>query len=226
MNNFPAFFLQSFSSFCIIGNVAVYFFEPPVSSCFGNNKVFTIFMAMPETALPTGRQACTKITVLYFGKTISGLPSRLLSWSLKRNPLACKNFLTSISGFVFLPFICCILKLRCSGVCTCLPAGRRLPYQSTNVASFSFWRSLQGREDEVGRCQQVCTKLFCLAIILSPKIQNQNLDFQGYSLKKIPPVSCIRREVNCKCCLIILGVAYAMNTKLSFRSLQDCHLHN
>src|ERR1035437_3789086 len=54
---------------------------------------------------PCQKQPCTKITVLYFGRTISGLPGRLLSWSLKRNPLACKNFLTSIAGFVFLPLM-------------------------------------------------------------------------------------------------------------------------
>src|SRR6185312_3908590 len=58
---------------------------------------------------PCQKQPLTKITVLYLGKTISGLPGRLLSWSLYRYPLACKNLRTNISGFVFLPLIWLIL---------------------------------------------------------------------------------------------------------------------
>jgi hypothetical protein len=44
-----------------------------------------------------------KITVLYFGKTISGFPERSFTFFLNLKPLANKNFRTKISGFVSLP---------------------------------------------------------------------------------------------------------------------------
>ena len=61
---------------------------------------------------PCQKQPWTNIAVLYFRKTISGLPGSFPSCSLKRNPDACSAFLTRISGFVFLPRMAPIILLR------------------------------------------------------------------------------------------------------------------
>jgi len=75
--HFPSFFLQRLYSFCIIGFVGIDLICPPLGSCFGNGEVFAACMSMPETTPPVVGQACMKMTVLYLGKTISGLPGNL-----------------------------------------------------------------------------------------------------------------------------------------------------
>ena len=61
------------------------------------------------------KQPWTKMTVLYLGSTISGLPGR--SFRCRRNlyPMRCSKDLTFISGFVSRFFICDMFQLRCSG---------------------------------------------------------------------------------------------------------------
>ncbi len=53
-----------------------------------------------------------KITVLYFGKTISGLPGSVFTFLRKRNPCLNKKLLTEISGLVSLPEMEAMIWLR------------------------------------------------------------------------------------------------------------------
>jgi len=62
------------------------------------------------------KQPCTNITVLYFGRTISGLPGRSLQFILNRNPMRCRRLRTISSGFVFAERIRDIFQLRLSCV--------------------------------------------------------------------------------------------------------------
>lgn len=64
----------------------------------------TLLFGIPAYRQPRCRcqkQPCTKTTVRYFGRTISGLPGNSLLCKRYRNPRACKNFLTVSSGVVF-----------------------------------------------------------------------------------------------------------------------------
>lgn len=61
---------------------------------------------------PCQKQPFTKITVLYLGRTMSGFPGRVFTFRRYRNPLANRNLRTSISGWVCLPLIRLMLKLR------------------------------------------------------------------------------------------------------------------
>ena len=61
---------------------------------------------------PCQKQPFTKITVLYFGNTISGLPGRLCGCSRKRYPNLCRIFLTLISGVVFSLCTFAMISLR------------------------------------------------------------------------------------------------------------------
>jgi len=49
------------------------------------------------------KHPCTKMTFLCLGKTISGFPGRLGTWSRNLYPQDRAIFLTKSSGFVFLP---------------------------------------------------------------------------------------------------------------------------
>ena len=69
------------------------------------------------------KQPCTKITVRYLGKTMSGLPGRSLRCSLKRNPAPCRSRRTVSSGLVFWLFTAAIVLRRCSGVRTSISIG-------------------------------------------------------------------------------------------------------
>ena len=102
---------KKFEILFVTTNIAFYFLFPKVSVVFWPYKILTAFMCMPKTAIH-------KITVLYFGRTISGFPRSLASFFLYRKPFENRYFLTNSSGFVFLLRIRDILYLRCSGVCT------------------------------------------------------------------------------------------------------------
>lgn len=58
----------------------------------------------------------TNTTALYFGRTMSGRPGRSPRCRRKRNPLACRAFLTQTSGFVSRLWIRDIRSLRSAGV--------------------------------------------------------------------------------------------------------------
>ena len=58
------------------------------------------------------KHPCTKITVLYFGNTISGFPGRSFRCNRNRNPFRCNQLLTNSSGFVFFPLIAAMLRDR------------------------------------------------------------------------------------------------------------------
>ena len=58
----------------------------------------------------------TSITVLYFGRTISGRPGRSFAWTQKRKPCQWRYDRTTISGFVSLPWTWLMFRLRCSFV--------------------------------------------------------------------------------------------------------------
>ena len=60
------------------------------------------------------KQPFTKITVLYFGSTISGHPGKDRTFFLYRNPLENRYFLTISSGFELVLRICDIFLLRTS----------------------------------------------------------------------------------------------------------------
>ncbi len=62
-----------------------------------------------QFSCPCQKHPFTKITVLYFGKTMSGFPGSFLQCSRYLKPFACRNFLTSISGFVSAPLILLML---------------------------------------------------------------------------------------------------------------------
>lgn len=81
-----------------------------------------------QLSCPCQKHPCMKTTFLYFGKTRSGLPGSLLSCSLYLKLLAKRNFLTRISGRVFLPLIWLILKLRVSLEWTSLTVEWRLVF--------------------------------------------------------------------------------------------------
>ena len=62
------------------------------------------------------KQPFIKITVRYFGSTISGFPGYRLSFLRDLYPFENRYFLTISSGLVSFPRICDILKCRCSFV--------------------------------------------------------------------------------------------------------------
>jgi len=53
-----------------------------------------------QPSCPCQKQPWTNTTVLYLGRTRSGVPGSDLTWRRYRNPLAHKNFRTNNSGFV------------------------------------------------------------------------------------------------------------------------------
>jgi len=57
----------------------------------------------------------TSMTVLYFGKTMSGCPGRFFTCRWNRNPCIWRNERTTISGLVSWEWILLIFQLRCSG---------------------------------------------------------------------------------------------------------------
>lgn len=68
--------------------------------------------ALLHPSCPCQKQPFIKTTTPYFGNTISGFPGRRLSFFLNRNPWAKRNLLTNTSGFVSLPVIFDIIRLR------------------------------------------------------------------------------------------------------------------
>lgn len=75
----------------------------------------TLLFGIPAYRQPRCRcqkQPCTKTTVRYFGRTISGFPGNSLPCKRYRNPRACKYFRTVNSGVVFSPRIRDISQLR------------------------------------------------------------------------------------------------------------------
>ena len=87
-----------------------------VSACKSRVWVFVIFcrhhsvLVLGSTKYlqplcPCQKQPFTNITVLYFGRTISGFPGRFFRCKRYRNPLANKNFRIPISGLVSFPLI-------------------------------------------------------------------------------------------------------------------------
>lgn len=76
---------------------------------FGNRKYL-------QSSCPCQKHPLTKMTVLYFGKAISGVPGNFLTCTRKRSPRENRYFRTIISGFVSFPLTAAIQRLRCSGV--------------------------------------------------------------------------------------------------------------
>lgn len=75
----------------------------------------TLLFGIPAYRHPWCRcqkQPCTKTTVRYFGRTISGFPGNSLQCKRYRNPRACKYFRTVNSGAVCSPRIRAISQLR------------------------------------------------------------------------------------------------------------------
>ena len=68
--------------------------------------------AQPGLGWRCQKQPCTKITFLCFGKTISGFPGRLGTWSRNLYPKDRAIFLTKSSGFVFFPWMSAMRLLR------------------------------------------------------------------------------------------------------------------
>ncbi len=64
---------------------------------------------------PCQKQPLTKTTLLYLGKTMSGLPGRRLSLVRYRSPFLNKKRLTSNSALVSLPLMERMILLRCAG---------------------------------------------------------------------------------------------------------------
>ena len=93
------------SSCCLILSFSIVF------SIFSSHHSVLVFGTTKylHPSWPCQKHPFIKITVLYFGKTISGFPGNFLTCSLYLNPLANKNRLTTISGFVSLPLIRLIL---------------------------------------------------------------------------------------------------------------------
>jgi hypothetical protein len=61
------------------------------------------------------KHPCTKITVLYFGKTMSGQPANAFTCKRNRNPALCRKERTCFSGKVCFPRIRLITQLRLAG---------------------------------------------------------------------------------------------------------------
>lgn len=80
----------------------------------------SLFVCGIEAFLQPGcrcqKQPCTKITVPYLGKTMSGVPGRSLRCSRKRKPKRCSMERTRSSGRVFFPRTFDIMSLRWEGV--------------------------------------------------------------------------------------------------------------
>lgn len=70
------------------------FLNPELGICFWSIGVFASLMFVPETTV-------YEDAVLYLGKTISGFPGNLLSFTRKRKPLAKRAFRNANSGLVF-----------------------------------------------------------------------------------------------------------------------------
>lgn len=88
----------------------------PEIFCSQNSGRVAGIVARLHPSCPCQKQPWTKITALYFGSTISGLPGSCFLWSRKRYPILCRRERTTFSGLVFLPLIRAIVRLRCSGL--------------------------------------------------------------------------------------------------------------
>ena len=83
----------------------------------------------PHPSCPCQKHPFTKMHVLYFLSTMSGFPGNLGWLSLYLKPRLHRNFRTSISGFVFFPFIEAMHLCLCSGVSlSILEWGSVFPY--------------------------------------------------------------------------------------------------
>lgn len=76
------------------------------------NSTLDVGLAALLQLCPCQKHPWTKITILCFGKTTSGLPERDLTFFLNRNPCLNKKLLTKISGLVSCPEIEAIIWLR------------------------------------------------------------------------------------------------------------------
>ncbi len=104
-------FLSAWSAFESLASFLLIFVNQNSVLVFGTTKYL-------HPLCPCQKHPCMKMAVLYLGSTISGFPGRVLSCNLYLNPRACRNRLTIISGLVFLPLICDMLKLRVALSCT------------------------------------------------------------------------------------------------------------
>lgn len=79
-----------------------------------NSRLVSGTVAYLQFWCPCQKQPLINMTVLYFGRTMSGFPGKSFRWSLNLKPDANKNRLTKTSGLVFLLRICDIHLRRCS----------------------------------------------------------------------------------------------------------------
>ena len=79
-----------------------------------NLRLVSGIVAYLQSECPCQKQPLMKMIVLYFGRTMSGLPGKSLRWSRKRKPCANKKRRTKTSGLVFLLLMCDIHFWRCS----------------------------------------------------------------------------------------------------------------
>ena len=93
------------------------FWVPEILSIHHSVRVLGI-TKYRQPSCPCQKQPLINSTVLYLGKTISGFPGRVFTFSLYLKLLANKNCRTSISGFVFFPFMRLMLKERVVVLCT------------------------------------------------------------------------------------------------------------
>lgn len=102
-----------FSSFCFLLSLVTL---PSSFLRHHSLRVFGIRKSL-QFLCPCQKQPWTKITVLYFGRTMSGLPGSFLffgPFTVKRSPSPCRIERTMISGFVSLLRIRDIFQERCS----------------------------------------------------------------------------------------------------------------
>src|ERR1035437_4505425 len=92
---------------------------------------------------PSQKHPCTKITVLYFGKQYQACRAGIYHEACSEIRWHTKIFSLAFQALCS----CCVCGSCCSFLFLCCV---RLPYQSTNVASFSFWRNLPAGQAGTG----------------------------------------------------------------------------
>lgn len=79
-----------------------------------NSRLVSGIVAYLQSECPCQKHPLMNMTVLYFGRTMSGLPGKSFRCNRKRKPFANKKRRTKTSGLVFLLLMCDIHFWRCS----------------------------------------------------------------------------------------------------------------
>lgn len=109
-----------------------------------NSRLVSGIVAYLQFWWPCQKQPLIKMAVLYFGRTMSGLPGISFRCNRKRKPCANKKRRTKTSGLVFLLLMCDMQRLRCSSESTSAidSKSKELPSRQTGDQTFCDYKEV------------------------------------------------------------------------------------